>query len=345
MALDYKTAKAMLGKRSSRKLCNNTYLKRQSGQTPEKPPPITVRLHSTDIVTFEPNGRITLDLGGYNTVTTRNRMNSYIPQWLRVWSESGYCVVGIEPRGMKEFSRQSLKRYPLADTLIVLPNRTVLKSRFLPDVMKQITDYKREQARARYADNRDYRKRSQLLYHLAPGIGEVIRCRKLKDLVHRIQYVQLCSWRGPLGEIQELVSINSEEHYIKDDRYFRAPWCTLEDLPAALEAMIPEQVRADRVGWIRQGEFYFRPLATEPENFGIKEQEAIDAVDNEPLIQYSRHRLTGKMLKVESEVEQFGGVVKQTRTAYAIGTITAPDHPTVTLDTWHEVAYTDKAID
>ena len=314
MALDYKTAKAMLGKRSSRKLCNNTYLKRQSGQTPEKPPPITVRLHSTDIVTFEPNGRITLDLGGYNTVTTRNRMNSYIPQWLRVWSESGYCVVGIEPRGMKEFSRQSLKRYPLADTLIVLPNRTVLKSRFLPDVMKQITDYKREQARARYADNRDYRKRSQLLYHLAPGIGEVIRCRKL-------------------------------EHYLKDDRYFRAPWCTLEDLPAALEAMIPEQVRADRVGWIRQGEFYFRPLATEPENFGIKEQEAIDAVDNEPLIQYSRHRLTGKMLKVESEVEQFGGVVKQTRTAYAIGTITAPDHPTVTLDTWHEVAYTDKAID
>lgn len=37
-----------------------------------------IRLHLTDIVTFKPNGTIILNTGGWNTVTTRDRINKQI---------------------------------------------------------------------------------------------------------------------------------------------------------------------------------------------------------------------------------------------------------------------------
>lgn len=37
------------------------------------------RLHDTDIITFAPNGNIILDSGGWQTVTTKQRMNHFLP--------------------------------------------------------------------------------------------------------------------------------------------------------------------------------------------------------------------------------------------------------------------------
>lgn len=39
----------------------------------------TIRLHNTDVVTFKPSGEIVLDSGGWNTPTTRDRINLYLP--------------------------------------------------------------------------------------------------------------------------------------------------------------------------------------------------------------------------------------------------------------------------
>lgn len=70
----YQEASDYLGEKSGRPLCNNTRLIRRyvgdrfgSG--------IAVRLHATDVVTFHDDGRLTLWTGGWNTVTTRDRMN------------------------------------------------------------------------------------------------------------------------------------------------------------------------------------------------------------------------------------------------------------------------------
>ncbi len=38
-----------------------------------------IRLHNTDIVVFKENGDIVLNSGGWRTVTTKDRMNMYIP--------------------------------------------------------------------------------------------------------------------------------------------------------------------------------------------------------------------------------------------------------------------------
>lgn len=65
-----------------RKLCNHTYLEKRSAEE------IAVRLHSTDVVTFHANGDIDIHTGGWNTVTTKDRINGYSP--VSVWSERGH---------------------------------------------------------------------------------------------------------------------------------------------------------------------------------------------------------------------------------------------------------------
>lgn len=48
-----------------------------------------IRLHDTDIMTFLPDGRIELNTGGFNTKTTRERMNSFLPRGFNVFTQKG----------------------------------------------------------------------------------------------------------------------------------------------------------------------------------------------------------------------------------------------------------------
>lgn len=75
-----------LGTRNSRKLANNTYLEKQPDGT------IAVRLHSTNVVIYSPDGTITLNSGGWRTPTTKDRINTYSP--LLVSQERGIWYVG-----------------------------------------------------------------------------------------------------------------------------------------------------------------------------------------------------------------------------------------------------------
>jgi len=84
----FKTADAILTgrNRESRKIAHNTYLHRR-GES------IAVQLHNTDVVTFHPDGSLTLDTDGWNTITTRDRINGFTPTWLRMWTERGTAKV------------------------------------------------------------------------------------------------------------------------------------------------------------------------------------------------------------------------------------------------------------
>lgn len=87
----YEDANAACYKRGkpsdSRKIGNNTYVERRGED-------IAVKLHNTDVVTYRPDGSITLDSGGWRTVTTKARMNEFSP--LSVGSVRG--VWQVSPR-------------------------------------------------------------------------------------------------------------------------------------------------------------------------------------------------------------------------------------------------------
>lgn len=65
------------------KLANNTYLERLPDGG------LGVRLHTTVILYQRPNGDITLHVGQWRTVTTKARLNEYLPRGWRVFSDRG----------------------------------------------------------------------------------------------------------------------------------------------------------------------------------------------------------------------------------------------------------------
>ena len=90
---------------ASRKIGNNTYAERR-GEC------IAVRLHATDILTFSPDGSVRYDSGGWQTVTTKARMNEFGPAGVSISQHQGLWTVHSD-RGTS---------VPYADGLIYRPN-------------------------------------------------------------------------------------------------------------------------------------------------------------------------------------------------------------------------------
>lgn len=61
-----------------RKVANNTWLERRS-HNGDPDDEIAVRLHDTDVVTYRRDGAISLNTGGWFTVTTKARINEFTP--------------------------------------------------------------------------------------------------------------------------------------------------------------------------------------------------------------------------------------------------------------------------
>ena len=68
--------------RESRKYANNTYWQRRGEN-------IALKLHNTDIVTLYQNGDMTLNTGGWYTVTTKERINRVLPRVFYLNQEKG----------------------------------------------------------------------------------------------------------------------------------------------------------------------------------------------------------------------------------------------------------------
>ena len=71
----------ILGTRNSRKVANNTYAERIGADT------IGIRLHNTYIVEYHRDRSIIINDGGYRTVTTKARINDFIPTTWRVFQQ------------------------------------------------------------------------------------------------------------------------------------------------------------------------------------------------------------------------------------------------------------------
>jgi hypothetical protein len=87
--VNYQDAAAKLTGRckESRKLANNTYLKRRYHGG------IAVQLHSTDILMFHDDGRTEVNTGGWDTVTTRGRINCFLNKPWHVYGERGATIL------------------------------------------------------------------------------------------------------------------------------------------------------------------------------------------------------------------------------------------------------------
>lgn len=82
--LDAETLRSRAGAAvDSRKVANNTYAHRIDADN------IGIRLHATDVLTFSRDGAITLNTGGWYTVTTKERLNRFLPAPLAVYSAAG----------------------------------------------------------------------------------------------------------------------------------------------------------------------------------------------------------------------------------------------------------------
>lgn len=84
----YAELSAWMGDKRVKRLGNNTHAERIGidGTTRHD---IGIVLHSTTILTFHDDETMSIDTGGWRTVTTKDRLNGFLPRPLRVWSEDG----------------------------------------------------------------------------------------------------------------------------------------------------------------------------------------------------------------------------------------------------------------
>lgn len=94
--------KMVRGKRNkdTRKIGNNTYAEILYDGS------VGIKLHNTYVVKINPNGTYTLNSGGWQTVTTKDRINQYSPK--RVYQKD-----------FQWYIRMNDKDYPFMDGMVV----------------------------------------------------------------------------------------------------------------------------------------------------------------------------------------------------------------------------------
>ena len=78
---------SLLGSANNKVIANNTSLRREANGD------LVVTLHSTDIFRESPNGDVTFNTGGWNTATTRKRLNAFGAPRFNVGTRKGQLHV------------------------------------------------------------------------------------------------------------------------------------------------------------------------------------------------------------------------------------------------------------
>lgn len=95
----YAEAAEILQGRDSIKLGNNTWLEDFDGG-------VAVRLHDTRIVKFWLDGSITLQTGGYRTVTTKERLNQFVKGIVFQQAHKWYVATAHTEEGRIDFNKK-----------------------------------------------------------------------------------------------------------------------------------------------------------------------------------------------------------------------------------------------
>ena len=88
-----------------------------------------IRLHQTDVVTIHPNGGVTLNTGGWNSHTTRARINEFAPAHIGVYTDKGNIHVNVttqwetrESFGGGTYQAPKVRHaYPFRETVYIGP--------------------------------------------------------------------------------------------------------------------------------------------------------------------------------------------------------------------------------
>lgn len=92
--------------KDSRKIANNTWLERRGENA------IAVRLHGTDVVTFHDDGSVQFSTGGWNTSTTRARLNAYAPAGVRLYTRRGVLYFDATNFNLPLPATEGMRYYP-----------------------------------------------------------------------------------------------------------------------------------------------------------------------------------------------------------------------------------------
>lgn len=108
--------------RDSRKIANNTYLRRYPTATDPAPDAFGIELHGHRIIGVDSSGRITVDLCGWNTPTTRTRVNHFfsdhrddIGAQYRLDIERGTAYLARYDLAARRTCRERVYRYTMPD--------------------------------------------------------------------------------------------------------------------------------------------------------------------------------------------------------------------------------------
>jgi hypothetical protein len=88
--------RSFVGNRWSRKLAHNTFVE----QLPHAD--LAIRFHATRILRFHMDGSFTVNSGGYQTVTTKQRLNALLPAGYRIFAQRYVWKIDT-PEGTFEF--------------------------------------------------------------------------------------------------------------------------------------------------------------------------------------------------------------------------------------------------
>lgn len=88
-----------------RKIENNTYARFDHDN-------IVIRFHDTDIVEFQQDNTLTLNSGGYKTFTTKDRINKFLPDGIRLYQDTGLWWL----------SHNWQDKIPFCDEIVILPD-------------------------------------------------------------------------------------------------------------------------------------------------------------------------------------------------------------------------------
>jgi hypothetical protein len=138
----YQKQLEVLAGRSSKKVANNTWLQVRPNEGENGV--IALKYHDTDVVTYNSNGLVVMDTGGWRTSTTKLRFNeSYAKLPVSVWANKGVWFVSmandfVEPR-QRRFSCYSCPHHWTADATLseITNNLSGEKSEFCPKCGKK----------------------------------------------------------------------------------------------------------------------------------------------------------------------------------------------------------------
>jgi hypothetical protein len=153
--------------KQSRKVANNTYLRRHADC-------IDVRIHATDVVTFWADGRVELRSGGWNTMTTKDRINRYLPRGWQLWSERALWILHWHKcASWQQHEQECLgsKEYLFQDGITIHPDGSVSEDGDLAaarrEIREQDNERNREHKRLRYWLNKS---RNGSAHKLTPAL-------------------------------------------------------------------------------------------------------------------------------------------------------------------------------